>query len=157
MATDGTIGPVDPAIVLLIVVTGGVVDDDVDHIGKKSINPAAAAAAAAEWIPLGVDDDMVVEDVPVDDVETTIVGLTLGCWLVRPCVNVGEKLTVVSAGTNSDDDGGCIGYVAAPTVNDSGGPNELETEKGTPLLLLLGGVDVVDVVVAPTGRMTPSI
>ena len=51
-------------------------------------------------------------------------------------------------GANSDVEGGCIGYVIAPTVNDKdGGPNELDTENGrdwTPLLLpvLLDGVEI---------------
>jgi hypothetical protein len=56
-------------------------------------------------------------------------------------------------GANSVE-GGCIGYVMAPTVNDKdGGPNELDTENGrdwTPLLLpmprpallLLDGVEI---------------
>jgi|688.fasta_scaffold1761139_2 hypothetical protein len=51
-------------------------------------------------------------------------------------------------GANSDVEGGCIGYVIAPTVNDKdGGPNELDNENGrdwTPLLLpvLLDGVEI---------------
>ena len=49
-----------------------------------------------------------------------------------------EKLTGASddpAGNSVD--GGCIGYVMAPTVNDSGGPKELDTENGSDWMPLL--------------------
>lgn len=48
-------------------------------------------------------------------------------------------------------DGGCIGYVMAPTVRDNGGPKELETLNGCWLgaPLLVGVVELVVVVGGP--------
>ena len=54
---------------------------------------------------------------------------------------MGEYVTTGSDAGICSVDGGCIGYVMAPTVSDSGGPNdELDTTengRGGPLLLLL--------------------